>query len=271
MLQGPAVTFLQERPSDHSYVDDAYAALIDEATRGLLKEGRPATQGMLDDDVTGSMLWYWSRRSRQQAAMEDAEMAGLLVPVAHGPTLVQLLQSQPDRPAKADPPQRGKHVGPRASLAAMVWIQAVMQTYKLLLEAAEELGTTYNGLKAELLCMDPSGDSYDGIWRLLRPAFRKNPLLVVDYRSLQLLIKAVAEAFKGANTSADATIAMSPEQIVNTVADVVGLPKEWVVMRSGQAEGHEFLVQSICRTKELLDYDTQTAAGCYRSVVHVPM
>ena len=261
--------------SDDSDVDDACEALLAVPKLGLQEEGRPKGLRLPYEDIAAIMMVTWIKMTPQQVDEEIMRMARLMVPVVRGPELVRLLQSQPNRPAKADPPQRGKHMGPCVSHAALVWIQAVMQAKKLLVLAAEALGTTYEAVEGDLICMKIAHDGYDGMWRLLQLALHKNPLLVLDYQALQLLFQATDEALQSeSGPQVGATIIITSEQLINTMADLSGLPRERVAKRAAQPHGHAVmvaLVEWFCKTTGYLDFDKETAGGCIRSDLEIPV
>ena len=255
---------------DDSDVDDAYPALPEEAKGALQEKEHSEMLWLLDEDVAASMMLSWINMTPQQVEDEVAEMDGLMVPVAqiHG-GLVRLLKSRPDRPAEAGLPLRGKHMGPRASRAAMVWVQVVRQSRQLLHGVAETLGTTYWELKSKLIRTTMACDNYAGMRRLLQPALQNNRPLVVEYRALQLLFKATVEAVQGASGIVEATLNMASEQLINTVADLMGQPREMVATRAAEPNLYARYITAVwwlCRETGYLDYDTQTARGCYRSV-----
>ena len=260
--------------SDDSDVDDATDALPEEARGAPQEERRSKMLWLLDEDIAASMMVTWLEMTPQQVEDEVRELEGIMGPVAQfhgGSMLVRELQNQPARPAEGGPPQPGKHMGPRASRGVMVWVQTVKQATKLLHYAAETLGTTSSKLKPKLI---RTTKSYDGMWRLLQPALQKNPLLIVDYRALQLLFKATDEAVQGAAGSVEATLNMTTEQLINTVADLTGKTREQAAMQAAQPNGHATLATWFlygCKYTGYLDFETQTASGCIRSDLTVPV
>ena len=250
--------------------DDATAVLLDEAEGALQKEGRPKMLWLQNEDVAVSMAACWRQMTPQQEEEEAREVEDMMRALAQfdgGSMLMRELERHPGRPSEADSPQRGKHMGPRASRAAMVWLQAVIQSIKLLTLAAEALETTFEALKGDLIRLKMAGE-YDGMWRLLQPAILENPMLVLEYQAVWLLFQATHGALLGATGTIEATQRMTPEQLTNTLADLSGLPWERVAKRASKPKGYAYLIAlvwSFSRTTGYLDYDTQIAAGCIRS------
>ena len=255
--------------SDDSDVDDAADALPEEA-KLRLQEGKV---WLVDEEVAVRMMATWAKMTPRQIEEQTMEMGRIMQPVVRGHKLVQLLQSQLDRPAKANPPQRGKHTGPRISRAGLVWLQAVTQAQNLLPQVAETLGTSYEALKADLISMSSARDSYDSMWQLLQPALRMKPLLVLEYQALWLLFQATDDALHGeTRPQVEASIIITSEQLINTTADMSGLPREHVATLAAQHKEWAYLIAwvwMLSRTTGYLDFDTQTASGWIRSDVPV--
>ena len=190
-------------------------------------EGRqPATCWVPNDGTALKMINLANKTTGQEIVKQKKELEVLMEPLLRPASmLAQLLQSGPVRPATAKPPGRGKHMGPRASQNVMIWVQTVVQADKVLQRAAQALGTTCEALKGDIL----RADSSKGLWSLLRRALRKNPLLTLHYRAFLQLASVISMIWSRDTDRASTRI--NWEQLILTVADVTGMPREAVDSR----------------------------------------